>query len=40
MVYGGQIMMLYTLNLYGVVCQLSLNKIGREKKKVLSLQIY
>ena len=25
-------MMLYTLNLYGVVCQLSLNKIGREKK--------
>ena len=25
--------MLYTLNLYGAVCQLYLNKTGREKKR-------
>ena len=39
MVYVGQIMMLYTWNLYGVVCQLSLNKIGREKKSYFSTNL-
>ena len=28
-----QIIVLYTLNLYGAVCQLYLNKTGRKKKK-------
>ena len=29
MMYVGQIIMLYMLNLYSVVCQLYLNKTGR-----------
>ena len=33
MVYVNQIIMLYTLNLFSVVCQLYLNKTGRKKKK-------
>lgn len=32
MMYVGQIITLYTLNLHTTVCQLYLNKIGREKK--------
>lgn len=34
MIFVSQIM-LYTLNLYTVVCQLHLSKIGRKKKKQL-----
>ena len=29
--YGNQIIMLYTLNIYSVICQLHLNKTEREK---------
>ena len=29
--YMSQIIMLYTLNLHGAVCQIYLNKIGRKK---------
>ena len=32
MTYVSQIFMLYILNLYNAVCQLYLNKTGREKK--------
>ena len=32
MIYVSQIIMLYTLNLHSVVCQLQLNKTGRKKK--------
>ena len=32
MMYVSQIIMPYAFNLYGAVCQLYLNKIGREKK--------
>ena len=35
MTYVSQIFMLYILNLYNAVCQLYLNKTGREKKKNL-----
>ena len=33
MMYVSQITMLYTLNLFGAVCQLYLNKTGRKKIK-------
>ena len=32
MIYVSQVIMLYTLNLHSAVCQLYLNKIGREEK--------
>ena len=32
MIFVSQIIMLYTLNLYPVVCQLHPSKIGRKKK--------
>ena len=35
MMYVSQIIMLYTLNLYGAVCQLCLHKTGRIKKTYL-----
>ena len=34
MMYGSQIIMLYTLKLYSAVCQLYLNKTGRKKFNV------
>jgi len=34
MMYVNQIIMLYTLNLYSVVCQLYLNKTERKKYKM------
>lgn len=32
MMYVGQIIMLYTLILHSAICQLYINKTGREKK--------
>ena len=39
MIFVSQIM-LYTLNLYTVVCQLHLSKIGRKKKKQLQPSLW
>ena len=33
MMYVSQIIMLYILNLYSILCQLHLNKTGRKKKR-------
>ena len=33
MMYVSQIIVLYTLNLHSVVCQLYLNKIGEKERK-------
>ena len=34
MMYLSKIIMLFTLNLYSAICQLYLNKTGREKIKI------